>query len=119
MGRGKHPKKASNESQVLHQVAKKPRQGVRTSQTKPIIDRVRQYFENEKRKGTHLNVLKRTATPTGVGTTTIKRIYAEQKNNDGQFLTPLKRYSTSRTESTQTHSIKESFAELSTPFMRG
>ena len=95
MGRGRHKK--SQEPQELHKVAKQPGKGVRlTSQSKSIIERVRQYFEREKQKGTHMNVLQRTSTATGVSLTTIKRIYSEQRIHDGQFLTPLRRYTASR-----------------------
>ena len=48
--RGRHKK--SQEHQELHKVAKQPGKGVRlTSQSKSIIERVRQYFEREKQKG--------------------------------------------------------------------
>ena len=60
-----------------------------TSQTKTIIDRVRQYFEGERRKGKPLSVLKRTAEATRIGTTTIKRIYEKKRTvwvSEGEIL---------------------------------
>ena len=91
MSRGKHKSKAPMQPQELHKVAKQPRKGVRlTSQSKTIIDRVRQYFEGEKQKGRHINVLKKTAAATGVSVATVKQIYSEQKTNDGTFLTPVR-----------------------------
>ena len=83
--------KAPREPQELHKVAKQPGKGVRlTSQSKTIVDRVRQYFEGEKQKGRHINVLKKTAEATGVSVAMVKRIYSEQRMNDGTFLTPVR-----------------------------
>ena len=84
MGRGKHKsKKPSQEPQELHKVVKQPGKGVRlTSQSKAIICRVRHYFEREKLKGTHMNILKKTSAATGVSLTAIRRIYPEQVSND-------------------------------------
>ena len=43
-----------------------------------------------------MNVMKRTTAATGVSVTTIKRIICEQRSNDGQFLTPVRRYTAPR-----------------------
>ena len=89
MGRGKHRSNDPTEPQQLHRVAKQPGKDVTlTSQSKNIINRVRQYFEGGK-KGTHM---KRTAAATGVPMATVKLIYSNQRCHDGQFLTPVRRY---------------------------
>ena len=112
MGRGKHQSKKP--SQELHKVAKQP--GRLTSQSKTIVSRVRHYFEREKQKGTHMNVLKKTSAATEVSLTAIKRICSEQMNNDGQFFTPLRQYAASHIRML---SIRVSSAELFIPVMRG
>ena len=97
MGRGKHKSKSPMEPQELHKVAKQPGKGKRlTSQSKTIINRVRHFFEGEKQKGRQINVLKKTAEATGVSVATVKWIYSEQRMNDGNFLTPVRRYTVSR-----------------------
>jgi len=74
MGRGKHKSKAPTKPQELHKVAKQPGKGVRlTSQSKTIIDRVRQYSKGKKQKERHINVLKKTAAATGISVATVKQ----------------------------------------------
>ena len=81
-------------------VTKRPgRQGIRlTSQSKYIVMNVRKFFEEEKRTGKSKlreRVLDRTATATGISRTTIQRI-RKTLTTDEHFLTPIKRYITSR-----------------------
>ena len=90
----------SPEDQELHKVAKKPRKGVRlTSQSKYIVQNVRQFFEKERSVGMSIKrscVVERTAAATGVSVRTVKYINKEITSQDGTLLTPLKRYSASR-----------------------
>ena len=93
-----HPE--PNGSVQSTKVAKRPgRQGIRlTSQSKYIVMNVRKFFEEEKRTGKSKlreRVLDRTATATGISRTTIQRI-RKTLTTDEHFLTPIKRYITSR-----------------------
>ena len=60
----------NQEPQHIHKVAKKPGKGVRlTSQTKYVIEKVRQFFEKEKRKGSSIKrerIIERTLAATSV-----------------------------------------------------
>jgi len=119
MSRGR---KKSSDTQQLHKVAKKPGKGVRmTSQSKHIVERVRQFFEKEKACGhsiSRVNVLKWTAQATGLSKSTVARI-EEFLACDSKLLTPMKRYAAHGSESILIHLTGRSFAELSINFMRG
>ena len=100
MGRGKGTGNSSSSSQDHHKIAKKAGQGVQlVSQTKQIVENVRKFFENEKQYGMSLNrsnVIGHTAKATQLSTMTVKRIHKEFVSHEGQFLTPVKRYTVSR-----------------------
>ena len=92
----------SSSSSLLHKVARTPgRKGVRLrSQSKHIVENVRAFFEKEKACKSTINrmaVVKRTAEATGLSERTIHDIHKEHVARDGQLLTPVKRYTTSRT----------------------
>jgi hypothetical protein len=99
MGKTKKSSKSSAE-QELHKVAKRPGKGVRlASQSKYIVESVRQFFEKERSVGMSLKrscVVERTATATGVSVRSVRNIHKEFASQDGALLTPLKRYSSSR-----------------------
>ena len=84
----------------LHKLAKKPGKGVRlTSQSKYIVESVREFFEKEKSVGMSLKrscVVERTAAATGVSVRSVRNIHNEFSAHSGTLLTPLKRYSASR-----------------------
>ena len=84
---------------TLPKVAKEPGRGKRLpSQAKHIIENVRQFFENEKLKGSclkRMSVVERTAAATGTSVRTVHRIH-EEIIREGQLLTPVKRYAVSR-----------------------
>jgi len=90
----------SSEEPELHRVAKKPGKGVRlTSQSKHIVENVRQFFEKERSVGMCLKrscVVARTAAATGVSVKSIHNIRKECLSQDGEILTPLKRYAATR-----------------------
>jgi hypothetical protein len=81
-------------------VAKRPGKGVQlASQSKYIVESVRQFFEKERSVGMSLKrscVVERTATATGVSVRSVRNIHKEFASQDGALLTPLKRYSSSR-----------------------
>ena len=91
---------SSSRDDELHRVAKKPGRGKRlSSQSKYIIESVRQFFEKEKSGGKSMlksRVVDRTAAATGVSMKTVYNIHQEFMAHDGELLTPVKRYSTSR-----------------------
>ena len=98
-------KKSGNSSkktaeQELHRVAKKPGRGVRlTSQSKYIVENVRQFFEKERSVGMSLKrscVVERTASATGISIRSVRNVHKEFIAQDGTLLTPLKRYASSR-----------------------
>ena len=65
---------------------------------KSIVMNVRAFFEKEKAQGKSImreRVIDRTASATGIGKTTIKRISKEFRS-EGEFETPTKRYKRSR-----------------------
>ena len=69
----------------------RPRQGVRlTSQSKYIVENVRNFFEKEKIQKRSKRVLERTHLATGVIETTAKRIRREIIVNKRQLHTPTK-----------------------------
>ena len=72
-------------------------QGVRlTSQTKQIVENVRQFFEKERRTGKsikRMQVLERTAEATGIS---VRSVWSEFIDCEGKFFTPVKRYAMSR-----------------------
>ena len=86
MGRGRSKK--GKDSQ-LHKVAKKPGQGVRlNSQTRAIVERVRQFFEKESRWGYSIkprNPARRTAEATQLSRRNVDRIHKEYLACDGQL----------------------------------
>ena len=86
--------------QELHRVAKKPGRGVRlTSQSKYIVENVRQFFEKERSVGMSLKrscVVERTASATGISIRSVRNVHKEFIAQDGTLLTPLKRYAPSR-----------------------
>ena len=91
----------SSSSSLLHKVARTPgRKGVRLrSQSKQIVENVRAFFEKEKACKSTINrkaVVKRTAEATGLSERTNRDIHKEHVARDGQLLTPVKRYTTSR-----------------------
>lgn len=92
--------KSSSSEQELHKVAKRPGKGVRlTSQSKYIVENVRQFFEKERTVGMSLkrsSVVERTAAATGISVRSVRNIHKEMLSQDGTLLTPLKRYSASR-----------------------
>ena len=100
MDKSKRKLKAPKKPKERHRVAKSPGQGVRlTSLSKIIVERVREFFEKEKRHGQCIlrnQVLQRTAEATGIAKRTIYRIHKEVISRDGQLLTPVKRYTLSR-----------------------
>ena len=102
MGKTKKSKntQCSLKEPELHKVGKRPARGVRlTSQSRHIIENVRQFFEEEKSVGMCLQrscVAKWTAAATGVSIRTVLNIRRECVSHDGEFLIPVKRYSTSR-----------------------
>ena len=64
-----------------------------------IVENVRAFFEKEKACKSTINrmaVVKRTAEATGLSERTIRDIHKEHVARDGQLLTPVKRYTTSR-----------------------
>ena len=69
----------NQEPQPIHKVAKKPWKGVRlTSQTKYVIEKVRQFFEKEKRKGSSIKrerIVERTAEAIGVSIRSVFNIH--------------------------------------------
>ncbi len=98
MGRNKqHP---SSGSEPLHKVAKKPGAGKRlSSQAKFVVHHVRQFFEEERLRSRRIlpnKVVERTAKATGVSVRSVISIGREYIDNSGHFLTPTKRYVTSR-----------------------
>ena len=100
MSKRRHPEPTGSVQST--KVAKRPgRQGIHvrlTSQSKYIVMNVRKFFEEEKRTGKSKlreRVLDRTATATGISRTTIQRI-RKTLTTDKHFLTPIKRYITSR-----------------------
>lgn len=100
MSRRKQKKVDGKDDQVLHKVAKKPGMGVRlTSQSRQIVENVRQFFEKEKAYKSTINrmaVLKRTADATRVSERTVSKIHKDYIAHDSQLLTPVKRYTVSR-----------------------
>ncbi len=73
------------------------------------MENVRDFFENEKKKGLSksLEIIPRTAEATGVSEMSVKRIHKEYLAQDCKFLTSVKRYSISRI-----HVNPDSFIEL-------
>ena len=77
MGKTKNSGSSSRKTaeQELHRVAKKPGRGVRlTSQSKYIVENVRQFFEKERSVGMSLKrscVVERTASATGISITSV------------------------------------------------
>ena len=92
MGRGKNVAPSTTDT-TLHKVARKPGRGVRVnSQTKYVIEGVRAFFEEEKRRGRSFlreRVIDRTAQATNISKSTIKNIH-HSLTQDGHFLTPTK-----------------------------
>ena len=74
--------------------------GIRlTSQSRRVIENVRQFFEREKTEGRsvkRLRVAERTSMATGVSVRTVHEIHKESVANDGLFFTPTKRYAKNR-----------------------
>ena len=67
---------------------------------KSIVMNVRVFIEKEKAQGKSIMrecVIDRTASTTGIGKTTIKRI-SKEFQSEGEFETPKKRYKRSRVE---------------------
>ena len=95
----KRPQSSTSSDEPTHKIAKRPGRGVRlTSQSKYIVENVREFFETEKRTGKSIlrdRVLERTAQATGVSRRTVASIHASM-TEDKQFLTPVKRYTASR-----------------------
>ena len=78
-------------------MAKRPGKGVRlTSQSKYIVENVRQLFEKDGMSLKRSCVVERTSAATGVSVRSVKYIHKELTSQDGTLLTPLKRYSASR-----------------------
>ena len=91
----------SSSSSLLHKVARTPgRKCVRLgSQSKQIVENVRAFFEKENACKLTINrmaVVKRTTEATGLSEITIRDIHKGNVARDGQLLTPVKRYTTSR-----------------------
>ena len=90
----------NQEPQPIHKVAKRPGKWVRlTSQTKYVIEKVRQFFEKEKRKGSSIKrerIVERTIEATGVSMRSVRNIHNEYISREGKLLTPIKRYTISR-----------------------
>ena len=85
----------------LHKVApKRLGRGVRiSSQSKMIVEKVRQHFEKEREQGGPIKmscVVERTAVATGLAVRTVFSIHKEFISCDEHFLTPVKRYASSR-----------------------
>ena len=93
---GKTKQSGSSSKQELHRVAKKPGRGVwLTSQSKYIVENVRQYFEKERSVGMSLKrscVVERTMSATGISIRNVRNVHKEFIAQDGTLLTPLKRY---------------------------
>ena len=69
------------------------------SQSKYIVENVRQFFEKERSVDMCLKrscVVERTAAATGISVRSVRNIHNEFLSQDGKLLTPRKRYSTSR-----------------------
>ena len=69
------------------------------SQSKNIVENVRQFFEKERSVDMCLKrscVVERTAAATGISVRSVRNIHNEFLSQDGKLLTPRKRYSTSR-----------------------
>ena len=90
----------NQEPQPIHKVAKKPGKGVRlTSQTKYVIEKVRQFFEKEKRKESSImreRFIEGTAEAIGLSIRSVFNIHNRYIPWEGKLLTPVKRYTTSR-----------------------
>ena len=84
----------NQEPQPIHKVAKKPGKGGRlTSQTKYVIENVRQFFEKKKRKGSSIKrerIVERTAEATGVSIRSVCNIDNEYISQEGKLLTLVK-----------------------------
>ena len=79
---------------------KKTGQGARlTSQTKQIVENVRQLFEKERKTGKlikRMQVVERTAEATGISVRSVWNIHSEFIDCEGKLFTPVKRYAMSR-----------------------
>ena len=77
-------------------MAIRPRKGVRlVSQSKYIVENVRQFFEKERSAGMCLKRscgMERTAPATGISVRSVRNVHTEFLSQDGALLTPLKRY---------------------------
>ena len=84
----------NQEPQPIHKVAKKSGKEVRlTSQTKHVIEKVRQFFEKKKRKGSSIKrerIVKRTTEATGVSIRSVRNIHNENISQEGKLLTHVK-----------------------------
>ena len=84
----------NQEPQPIHKVAKKSGKGDRlTSQTKYVIENVRQFFEKKKRKGSSIKrerIVEHTAEATGVSIRSVRNIDNEYISQEGKLLTLVK-----------------------------
>ena len=83
----------NQEPQPIHKVAKKRGKGVRlTSQTKYVIEKVRQLFEKEKRRGSSIKgerIVEHTAETTGISLS-VHKIDNKHVSQEGKLLTLVK-----------------------------
>ena len=83
----------NQEPQPIHKVAKKFGKEVRlTSRTKYAIEKVRQVFEKEKRKGSSIKrerIVEHTTEATGVSIRSVRNIHNEYISRESKLLTML------------------------------